>query len=242
MKFLHNLFIVSIFLVVILSFVGVLAVGSIVSVSEDRYPLANPHNELGVEASAGVLNNDLSRSEITSLCLVGEVNSSSSAVDLGTAGDFAILSESGITTTGTTAIVGDIGVSPIGYTSITGFSLIGVPANDAFLTSLLVNGKIYAANLVSPTPTKMTTAIGDMRTAYTNAGVPAEDYLNKGSGNLAGLILAPGVYKFTTGVLITSDVYLNGNSTDKWIFQIPGTLDYSRYQELLISAQVKKLY
>ncbi|MFH1580443.1 MAG: DUF3494 domain-containing protein, partial [Thermoplasmatota archaeon] len=35
------------------------------------------------------------------------------AVNLGTAGDFVILSKAGITTTGTTHIVGDIGVSPI---------------------------------------------------------------------------------------------------------------------------------
>src|SRR5271157_6160367 len=42
-------------------------------------------------------------------------------VDLGSAGNFAILAESGISTTGTTAIVGDIGVSPITSTAITGF-------------------------------------------------------------------------------------------------------------------------
>lgn len=41
-------------------------------------------------------------------------------VDLGTAGNFAILSKAGISTTGTTAIVGNIGVSPIASTAITG--------------------------------------------------------------------------------------------------------------------------
>ncbi len=44
-------------------------------------------------------------------------------VNLGTAGNFVILSKSGISTTGTTSIVGDVGVSPIDSTAITGFGL-----------------------------------------------------------------------------------------------------------------------
>ena len=45
-------------------------------------------------------------------------------VNLGTAGNFAILAKTGISTTGTTSIVGNIGVSPIAATAITGFGLI----------------------------------------------------------------------------------------------------------------------
>src|SRR6185369_56844 len=64
------------------------------------------------------------------------------AVNLGTAGDFVILTKTGITTTGTTAIVGSIGVSPIVATSMTGFGLIADSTNT-FSTSSLVTGKIY---------------------------------------------------------------------------------------------------
>ena len=47
-----------------------------------------------------------------------------SPVDLGTAGNFAVLSKAGISTVPPSAIVGDIGVSPIDSTAITGFDLI----------------------------------------------------------------------------------------------------------------------
>src|ERR1043165_4213866 len=44
-------------------------------------------------------------------------------VDLGTAGSYAILSQSGISTVPPSAITGNMGVSPISATGITGFSL-----------------------------------------------------------------------------------------------------------------------
>ena len=64
----------------------------------------------------------------------------------------------------TIAIVGDIGVSPAAASFITGFGLIADSTNT-FSTSSLVIGKVYAANYSAPTPTYMTTAIGDMQTA-----------------------------------------------------------------------------
>src|SRR5665648_529254 len=78
-------------------------------------------------------------------------------VDLGTAGNFVILSKAGISTTGTTSIVGDIGVSPIDSTAITGFGLTNDSSNE-FSTSSLVNGSVYASNYTAPTPTMMSTA------------------------------------------------------------------------------------
>jgi hypothetical protein len=51
--------------------------------------------------------------------------------------------------------------------------------------------------------------------------VPTDDFLNPGTGNIAGLTLVPGLYKFTSGLGITgSDVTLSGSETDVWIFQI----------------------
>jgi len=46
-----------------------------------------------------------------------------SPVNLGTAGDFAILAKTGISTIPTSAITGNIGVSPYAATYITGFAL-----------------------------------------------------------------------------------------------------------------------
>ena len=148
-------------------------------------------------------------------------------VDLGSAGSFVILTKSGITTTGTTSIVGDIGVSPIAATAITGFGLI-MDASNQFSTSSLVTGKVYAPGYAVPTPANMTTAISDMETAYVNAAgrtLPAATEL--GAGNIAGMTLAPGLYKWGTGVTIPTDVTLSGGVNDVWIFQIVQTLTVS---------------
>ncbi|HEX7628529.1 MAG TPA: ice-binding family protein, partial [Candidatus Methanoperedens sp.] len=72
-------------------------------------------------------------------------------VDLGNAGNFAILTKSGITTTGVTKIVGDIGVSPIAATAMTGFGLV-IISTGTFATTSLVTGKVYAADYAVPTP------------------------------------------------------------------------------------------
>ena len=86
----------------------------------------------------------------------------------GLAGTFVILSESGISATAGSGIVGDIGVSSIAAIAVTGCGLI-MDASTTFSTSSLVTGKAYAASYTAPTPTKMTTAVSDMQTAYTNA-------------------------------------------------------------------------
>ena len=146
-------------------------------------------------------------------------------VNLGSAGDFVILAKSGISTTGTTAIVGDIGVSPISSSAITGFGLIRDSSNQ-FATSSLVKGKAYAADYAPPTPTKMTTAISDMQTAYTDAAGRSNPTATElGAGNIGGMTLAPGLYKWSTGVTIPTRVTLSGSSNDVWIFQIAQTLN-----------------
>ncbi|HWR12516.1 MAG TPA: ice-binding family protein [Rectinemataceae bacterium] len=144
------------------------------------------------------------------------------AVNLRTAGDFAILTKAGIDTIPTSAVTGDIGVSPIDSTAITGFSL-AMDGSNTFATSSQVVGKAYAANYVPPTPTKMTTAVSDMETAYTDAaGRATPDFIELASGEIGGLTLVPGLYKWGTDVLISNDVTLDGGPSDIWIFQISG--------------------
>jgi len=49
--------------------------------------------------------------------------------------------------------------------------------------------------------------------------------MNLGTGNISGLTLTPGIYKWGTGVLIdNTGVTLSGGANDVWIFQIAADL------------------
>jgi hypothetical protein len=146
------------------------------------------------------------------------------SVNLGTAGDFVILSKTGITeaTPASTHITGNIGTSPITGAAIT------------LACSEMVTGTIYTVDATGPAcrvvdPTRLTTAISDMETAYTDAaGRTIPDFTNLYAGILDGQTLVPGLYKYTTGVTIGStpgaNVTLSGGANDVWIFQISGDL------------------
>jgi hypothetical protein len=156
------------------------------------------------------------------------------AVDLGTAGDYAILAKTGISTVPTSAVTGNIGVSPAAATYITGFSLVA-DATNVFSRSPQVTGKIYAADYAVPTPANLTTAIGDMLVAFTNAAGRAPDVSGLGAGNIGGMTLKAGVYKWGTGLLIPTDVTLAGNATDVWIFQIAKNLTVSNATNIALT-------
>ena len=106
-----------------------------------------------------------------------------------------ILAKSGIDTVPTSAVSGDLGVSPIDSTAITGFSL-SLDGSERFSRSSQVTGKVFAADYASPTPSKLTTAIGDMETAYTDAAGRAPDVTELGAGSMADP--CPGVCKWGT--------------------------------------------
>src|ERR1035437_7440120 len=140
-------------------------------------------------------------------------------VALGEAAPFAILTKSGITDVFPSAINGDVGASPI-----TGAAI-------HLRCAEMMTGRIYSVNAAGPLPcrvtdpTLLTVAVGDMETAYTNAaGRQLPNFTNLGAGRIGGLTLVPGLYKWTTGVLISKDVTLSGGRDAVWIFQIAGTL------------------
>lgn len=165
-------------------------------------------------------------------------------VELGTAGNFVALAKTGISTTGTTAIVGDLGVSPAAASYITGFSLI-LDASNVFATSSVVTGKIYAADYTPPTPSNMTTAIGDMEIAYTDAAARTlPDATELYDGDLSGRTITPGLYKWGTGVLINGNVTLAGGANDVWIFQIAQDLTVGNGAMVTLSggAQPKNIF
>lgn len=142
-------------------------------------------------------------------------------VNLQTAGKYVILSKAGISTTGVTSIVGDIGVSPIAATAITGFDLILSPTGR-YSTSAQITGRVYASDYATPTPARMSAAVGAIETAYTDAeGRTLPDFTELYSGDLTGQTLTPGLYKWGTGVLVSAGgVTISGGPTDVWIFQI----------------------
>ncbi|MFA6008087.1 MAG: ice-binding family protein [Candidatus Shapirobacteria bacterium] len=145
-------------------------------------------------------------------------------VPLGTAGNYVILAKSAVSTTGTTAVTGHIAVSPAATSFLTGFSET-MDSSNTFATSSVVTGRLYAADMTEPTPTNLTTAVGDMQTAYTDAaGRVTPDFTNLGAGNVTGLTLEPGLYNWGTDLIATSGVTISGAADDVWIFQVSGDL------------------
>jgi hypothetical protein len=160
---------------------------------------------------------------------VGSTCAGAGCVSLGTAANYALLAKTGISTVPSSVVTGNVGLSPAARTFLTGWSLIGEPTDTYFTSAQVVGGgKLYAAdNVGGTTSVDLTTAVGDMQTAYTDAaGKPAGvgPNLDLGAGTVTGQTLAPGTYTWGTGVNIPTDLTLNGSATDIWIFQIAGTL------------------
>lgn len=162
----------------------------------------------------------------------------SGGVNLGVAGNFVILSKSGITDVYKSAITGDVGTSPI-----TGAAIL--------LKCSEVTGTIYSVNAAGPlpcsviNPTRLTTAVGDMQTAYTDAaGRSNPNFINLGAGSIGGKTLTPGLYKWTTSVIIPTNITISGGPDDIWIFQVAGTLIMSSAVRVTLAggAQAKNIY
>ncbi len=153
------------------------------------------------------------------------------AVDLLSANNFTILAKTGITNTGShsSEITGNIGSSPITaaamsnvYCSeITG-TIYGVDA--AYVGS--GDQTCFAGNPPVENKTLVDNAILDMETAYNNlANMTDPTATELGAGNIGGLTITPGLYKWSSNVIIPTNVILSGSATDIWIFQIAGNLN-----------------
>ncbi|MDZ7745522.1 MAG: ice-binding family protein [Halobacteriales archaeon] len=160
-------------------------------------------------------------------------------MDLGAAGNYHILSKSGISSVPASNVTGNIGVSPVDSTAITGFSLT-MDSSGEYATSDQVGGRVYASDYAAPTPSKLTTAVSDMEGAYTDAaGRSNPDVTELGGGDISGMTLDPGLYKWGTGVVINEDVTLNGGADDTWIFQIAGELTVASDTQVVLSGGAK---
>jgi hypothetical protein len=172
----------------------------------------------------------------------GGATSALARVNLGTSGEYVILAQSAINNSSTSAITGDVALSPAAASYITGMALT---AATGFATSTQVTGKVYAADMADPTPINLTSAVGDMVTAYNDAaGRPSPDFLELGTGNIGGKTLSPGLYKWTSTVTLPTDVTISGSADDIWIFQISGDLMMSSAVQITLSggAQAKNIF
>jgi hypothetical protein len=159
-------------------------------------------------------------------------------VKLGLAGAFVILTKSGITNVPTSAITGNIGTSPITGAAITG------------LTCGEVTGTIYTVDAAGPAcrvirPARLRTAVLDMQAAYNDAAGRLHPRATElGAGEIGGMTIAPGLYKWSSGVLITTDVTLNGGPNDVWIFQIAGSLREANGMRVILrgGARAKNIF
>lgn len=157
-----------------------------------------------------------------------------SASSFGSFGGSAGVTNSGINT----IINGDVGTTAVS-TSVTGFHDAGPGCiyTETPLNIGTVNGKIYTA---PPSPTVAcpsegtavtfaiaTRARADALVAY-NALAAMPGGPNPGAGNLANLVLAPGVYTAASGTFriqggnLTLDA--QGNANAVWVFQMPTSL------------------
>jgi predicted small lipoprotein YifL len=138
-------------------------------------------------------------------------------VALGTAGNFAVLAGSGVTNTGATAVTGDLGVSP--GTSVTGF-----PPGT-------ISGATHAGDATAAQ------AKVDLTTAYNDAAGRTLGPVTV-AGNLGGQTLAPGLYKSTSSLAISSgDLTLDagGDVNAVFIFQMASTLTTTSGRQVILS-------
>ncbi len=147
-------------------------------------------------------------------------------VNLGSASGFAVVAGSTVTNTGGTIVTGDVGLSP-------GSDVVGFPPGS-------IVGTLHVSD------TAAAGAISDLTIAYNDAAGRTLCPVSV-SGNLGGMTLAPGLYKSTSGLEITSgDLTLDaqGNPNAVFIFQMASTLATSPGLKVILAggAQAKNIF
>ena len=147
------------------------------------------------------------------------------SINLGSAGNFAVMGATAVTSTGGTVLNGDLGVSTAG--AISGFG----PGT--------VSGTTYLGGTVEQL------ADNDATAAY-NAILGEASGQNLTGDNLGGLTVFPGVNNFSSSAQLTGTLILNaqGNPNAQFIFQIGSTLTTANDAsiELINGAQADNVY
>lgn len=140
--------------------------------------------------------------------IAGFAHQATAAINLGTAGNFAVLAGTTVTNTGTSVIDGgDVGVSP-------GSAIVGFPPGV-----LMPPFTTHAADAVA------LQAQSDLTSAY-NAAAALSPTLTLTGTDLGGLTLTPGVYFFASSAALTGVLTLDNqaNPNAEFVFQIGTTL------------------
>ena len=144
-------------------------------------------------------------------------------VNMGSAAGFAVLAGSTVTSSGLTIINnGDVGVS-------------AGTAVEGFPPAVINNGSIHSADIAAGT------AQLDLTTAYNDAKGRTVGPVSV-AGNLGGRTLAPGLYKSTSSLEISSgDLTLNaqGDANAVFIFQIASTLSTTSDRKVFLTGNAK---
>ena len=228
------------------------------AVTLQQNTIAKPTVAVANSVSSSSTTNSVSSSSTTnSVCCCPTTNSVSSSpttnsasssptsaglapVNLGTAGSFAILSETGITDVPHSAITGNIGASPI-----TGGAITGMGCDE-------VTGTIYTVDGAGPTcavsdAPLLSTAVSDMAAAYDDAaGRTSPDFSELGAGTIGGMTLTPGLYTWSSPVILTGNLTIDaqGNADAVFILQIAQTFTVADNVTVVLSggAQSKNIF
>jgi hypothetical protein len=162
------------------------------------------------------------------------------AGSLGAASGYAILAKAGVSTVPGSVVTGNIGLSPKARVGLTGWSETS-DVTDAFSTSsqVVAPGRLYAADYVGGTTSvDLTTAVGSMEAAYTDAAgrtATSAATTNLGGGTLTDQTLTAGVWEWGTAVTIPTNLTFSGTATDVWILKVAGTLDMAAAKNVILS-------
>jgi hypothetical protein len=190
----------------------------------------------------------LSAAAVANAATAIPTNDTISGVNLGTAGNYAILATTGISTVPDSSITGHIAVSPIVSSFIIGFDL-DIDESNQFSTCTQVDNesRVYAPDYVGgsngiSTPALLTTAVGDMVSAYTDAMARLSTDASKrnlGGGEIGGMTLVSGVYTFPTTITISSDVTFSGDANSVFILQTSGSVTQEMDINVVLGPNVK---
>ena len=151
----------------------------------------------------------------------GLATASEAPVSLGSSATFAVLAGATVTSTGMTTLAGDLGSGP-------GTAVEGFPPGT-------VRGIVHAGDAVA------LQAEADLTIAYNDAAGRTTAPITV-AGNIGGQTLAPGLYKSTSSLAISSgDLTLDaqGNGNAVWIFQIASTLTTTSGRQVVLSGGAK---
>jgi len=148
------------------------------------------------------------------------------APNLGAARGFAVLAASTVTNTGVSALIGDLGLSP-------GISVTGFPPG-------MLAGTLHVTD-----PTAAQAQL-DLTAAYNDAAGRTLGAIAL-AGNLGGMTLAPGLYKSTSSLEISSgDLTLDaqGDANAVYIFEMASTLVTTTGRKVILAggAQAANIY